>query len=567
MSAPVLVIDDSLTIRKLLELSLTSAGHAVQVAATAADGLALARRLHPRLILLDHVLPDRKGAEVCADLAADPATAAIPVIVMSAKGDDIRPLFRDRPSVVACIGKPFAPAAVTHLVAETLASRGEAVPAAAAASAPEARPEPPTAVFRPQDPATAAAAQVLFTALRERLTLIPSWGAEAVGNSPATFYAKRLLTQDTVARILEGIAPLVAPPPAPPPAPAAEPLLAGSTAVIDLPALLRLLRDLGRTGVLELGPAGQAINLFCERGDVVMAVPSGASAVQAAAAAGLPPPSDTDPAVPPLLAAAAGTPEADAVLYRIGVDAVLALCAAGPQPFRWRQAPALPAAVLSLGRVITAEQLGLERLRLVDDWTQIEAEVTSLDQVCARAPDLAERLRRLTLSAIERQVLTEINGRRAVRNVVERCRLSTFEAFHVLYRLIQTRLVLPRPAAGPVGGGGAPVLCAGPDGRLAGALERILAARGLPPPALAGDAAGTAAILAAGGARAVLIDADSCDAPAIARALRGALETSAATLVALVDRGGDAAALAEAGCDAVLSAPVHANDLHALIGI
>ena len=570
-SGPILVIDDSLTIRKLLELSLSGAGHPVQVAATAGEGLALARRLRPRLILLDHILPDRKGTEVCAELAADPATEAIPVIVMSAKGDDIRPLFRDRPSVVACIGKPFAPAAIAHLVAETLR------PAAAAV---EPRSEPGTATFRPQDPATAKAAQIIFNALRERLALIPTWSADAAGQPAAAFYARRLLTPEAVARMLDGLAPLLAGPTVgaePTARPAAqtnaeESLLSGSTSVLDLTALLRLLHDLGRTGVLELGSSGSLVELFCERGDVVLALPTGAGADRAAATAGLtlPGPADAglpgpvDAGVPPLVTAVTGLADGGETLRHIGIAALLGLVAAGPQPFRWRPRTALPAVMLKVGRAITADQLALERLRLVDDWTQIEAEVASLDQICARAPDIMTRLAPLNLSPIERRILTEIDGRRSVRDLVERCKLSTFEVFHVLYRLIQTRLILARVTAGSATARRSPVICAGPASPLIEPLTRMLVGRGLPAPAIVHDAAGIAAL--AGEGLCVVVDADTCDGPAVVRFLRGSVATSAVPVVAVVDRFGDPGALTGYGCDAVLFAPVHANELPPLLG-
>ncbi|GDY11802.1 hypothetical protein LBMAG53_06800 [Planctomycetota bacterium] len=569
MPDSILVIDDSLTIRKLLELSLTGAGHAVQVAATAAEGLALARRLRPRLILLDHILPDRKGTEVCAELAADPATGTIPVIIMSAKGDDIRPLFRDRPSVVACIGKPFAPAAISHLVAETL----RPTPAAA-----EPRSEPGTASFRPQDPATANAAQVIFTALRDRLALIPTWAAEAAGQPPAAFYARRLLTPEAVSRLLEGVAPLLAGARQPAESvqtsaltsaltsasSADEVLLSGSTAVLDLPALLRLLHGLGRSGVLELGASDRLVELFCERGEVILALPSGAAAEQAAAAAGLVLPAAADDGVPLLVAAVSGLPEGSEQLQRIGIAALLGMVAAGPQPFRWRPRSALPAAMLKVGRAITAEQMALERLRLVDDWTQVEAEVASLDQICSRSPDLAAQLRSLTLNPIEHRILTDVDGRRSVRAIVERSRLSTFEVFHVLYRLIQSKLVLPRSPAATARSVRSPVLCAGPASPLIEPLTRMFIGQGLQPPAVVRDATGVAAL--GGECLCVVVDADTCDGPAVIRFLRSSVATSAVPVVAVVDRFGDPAALTASGCDAVLFAPVHVSALPPLLG-
>ena len=84
----VLVVDDDRRLRELLARYLTDQGFRVTVAASAAEGLALARSVGPKLILLDYVLPDRRGAEVCADLSADPVTAGIPVVVIDGQGLD-----------------------------------------------------------------------------------------------------------------------------------------------------------------------------------------------------------------------------------------------------------------------------------------------------------------------------------------------------------------------------------------------------------------------------------------------------------------------------------------------
>jgi hypothetical protein len=342
--------------------------------------------------------------------------------------------------------------------------------------------------------------------------------------------------------------------------------LQGNTSILDVPGLLRLLRELGRTGILRIGQGERSVELFCERGDTIMAVPIGELGIQAAAAAGLPPPetagADGTPAI--VMSATQSNQPTDA-LYRIGVNAILTLTATGPQPFLWQPLQAMPETIHRHGRSITAEQLALERLRLVDDWTQIEAEVASLEQVCMRSPDAIARLRQLNLSEIERRVLTEINGRRNVRQLLDRCGLSTFELFHVLYRLIQCRLVLPRQAVVPAMTGRPPVLVAGPDSRLADPLHRILTTRGLAPSPVANETGSLVRIISESQAQVVMIDADTCDAATIAQSLRSVLETSAITVVAITDRQGAQAGLSTS-CDLVLTAPVHADDIPSLLG-
>lgn len=84
MSGKILIVDDLVTNRIILKVKLTAACHEVLQAATGEEALRLARAERPRLILLDMVLPDISGIEVCRRLRADPATRDTPVIVISA---------------------------------------------------------------------------------------------------------------------------------------------------------------------------------------------------------------------------------------------------------------------------------------------------------------------------------------------------------------------------------------------------------------------------------------------------------------------------------------------------
>jgi two-component system phosphate regulon response regulator PhoB len=86
--ARILIIEDESDIQTLLRYNLDKEGYAVTVAGTGGDGLAEMRRKPYDLVLLDLMLPDRDGLDVCRTMRADPALANIPVIMITAKGEE-----------------------------------------------------------------------------------------------------------------------------------------------------------------------------------------------------------------------------------------------------------------------------------------------------------------------------------------------------------------------------------------------------------------------------------------------------------------------------------------------
>ena len=85
----ILIIDDEDPIRVLLKLTLQSAGYdSVLEASNGEDGLALAVRYKPDLILLDLMLPGMDGLSVCRRLKSSPDTQMIPIIMLTAKSDE-----------------------------------------------------------------------------------------------------------------------------------------------------------------------------------------------------------------------------------------------------------------------------------------------------------------------------------------------------------------------------------------------------------------------------------------------------------------------------------------------
>lgn len=83
----ILVVDDEASIRELLSFNLKKNGYSVE---TAADGReALAKAAGMDLVLLDIMLPEDDGLEVCRRLKADPQTSGIPIIMLTAKAEEI----------------------------------------------------------------------------------------------------------------------------------------------------------------------------------------------------------------------------------------------------------------------------------------------------------------------------------------------------------------------------------------------------------------------------------------------------------------------------------------------
>ena len=87
--ARILVIEDEPDIRQVLDYNLRLAGHEVVAAARGQDGLRLAREQHPDLVLLDLMLPDIPGTDVCRAIKDDLSMRATPVIMVTAKGEEI----------------------------------------------------------------------------------------------------------------------------------------------------------------------------------------------------------------------------------------------------------------------------------------------------------------------------------------------------------------------------------------------------------------------------------------------------------------------------------------------
>ncbi len=104
----ILVIEDDPDIRELLRYNLTREGYNISIAVNGKEGLDLAQKGHPDLILLDLMLPQVSGIEVCKRLRETPATRYTPIIMLTAKGEESDVVFGLGVGADDYIVKPFS---------------------------------------------------------------------------------------------------------------------------------------------------------------------------------------------------------------------------------------------------------------------------------------------------------------------------------------------------------------------------------------------------------------------------------------------------------------------------
>ena len=107
--AKILVIEDEPDQTKLIRLRLEARGHRVRFAGKAKEGIELAAREKPDLILMDMILPDMHGLDATIKLKQNPETRAIPVIAISAVGSPDFTKACLQEGIVAYVRKPYDP--------------------------------------------------------------------------------------------------------------------------------------------------------------------------------------------------------------------------------------------------------------------------------------------------------------------------------------------------------------------------------------------------------------------------------------------------------------------------
>jgi DNA-binding response OmpR family regulator len=245
----ILVTDDSLMLLNFVKEILLEANYDVITAANGEESLRAAQNEIPDLILLDYVLPDVKGNEVCRRLLENPGTADIPVVYMSGFTADVQSESGANPNVIGFLNKPFT----SDLLIETVQTHMPKSP-----DEPEPFQTPEESRYAEasfpveQEPAYRETSQVGTEAAQTSET--PWWAPAAPDPSAASFA-----------------------PPAPSPSPAADPSLTaglyfcGDTRFFSINRALQTIGKEKLTGTFRAFWDKEPIDLLVQNGQIVLA--------------------------------------------------------------------------------------------------------------------------------------------------------------------------------------------------------------------------------------------------------------------------------------------------------
>lgn len=464
----VLVIDDSPTILKVVQLVLAKAGYEVITAPDGDSGLAAAREHAPDLILLDFVMPVMNGYQVCRELARDKDLKDTPVVLMSAKGDQVGERFVKVMGIVDYITKPFSPEAITAVVQHSIAKYGTRPPEehtkpilksaadelersradAAAAEADERGRDQALANLRTQ------IAELVAPSLSEHLEL----SRQATGDEPLSREAigelvRTALDATTVSNLVEAIEPVMQ-------SGASSPSLRGDLRVIPMAEVLQLLDQQVQSGVLRISRGEATVEVSFADGRVQLATATGVADEfllgRFISAAGLMNDDDLDRF---LESRAPSSRLMGTQLVKLGYltpdQLELALTSQTRELiyevlrwsfgiFRFRRTRELPEAAADASLSLPVEGILMEGFRRVDEWHLIEREVSNFDQVFLRNEDSVARMGRSRLTREEQTILELVNGKNTVKDIIRSSRMGSFEVSKMLYRLLSIKLIRPR---------------------------------------------------------------------------------------------------------------------------
>ncbi len=125
----VLVVEDEPDIRETLKYNLLREGYRVALAASGEEALRAVRTERPDLVLLDLMLPGVDGLEVCRRLKKDPATAGLPVIMLTARGEESDIVAGLELGAEDYVTKPFSPRVLVARVRAALRRASQRLPA------------------------------------------------------------------------------------------------------------------------------------------------------------------------------------------------------------------------------------------------------------------------------------------------------------------------------------------------------------------------------------------------------------------------------------------------------
>ncbi|MDD5681677.1 MAG: response regulator [Candidatus Omnitrophica bacterium] len=118
--AKILIVDDSPTDVEMFSEALSAQGHSILVACDGISAEKMVRSELPDLLILDIIMPQKDGFQVCRDLKANPSTHHIPIAIVSSKGEEADIFWGKKQGADAYLVKPFSMDKLLEVVDELL---------------------------------------------------------------------------------------------------------------------------------------------------------------------------------------------------------------------------------------------------------------------------------------------------------------------------------------------------------------------------------------------------------------------------------------------------------------
>jgi len=125
MAKRILAVDDEKHILRLVQINLEKAGYEVVTASNGREALEAVAAEKPALIVMDVMMPEMDGLEALQNLKNDPATASIPVVMLTAKAQDADVFQGWQSGADLYLTKPFNPMELLTFVKRILDAQGE----------------------------------------------------------------------------------------------------------------------------------------------------------------------------------------------------------------------------------------------------------------------------------------------------------------------------------------------------------------------------------------------------------------------------------------------------------
>ena len=468
----ILVIDDSPTILKVVQLVLSKAGFEVVTAASGEEGLELAMATPPDLIFLDFVMPKMNGYQVCRALAAEDSLKQVPVVLMSAKGDQVGERFVKVMGIVDYITKPFSPEAITavaqHTVSKYATSEGTDTD-----STTDADTEAGVRSVKESRQAKEQAFQDLRARLGEslsgRLTSLLSLAVEARGEDRAesedgdalpfvdeesvASSIRSVLSDDLLMELFMEAQPIFT---------KADmgPSLQGDLRVVPIAEVLQLLDAQQQSGILQTTRGEAKLELYFREGRIDLAIAKNISdeyllgrfmveheLIGSEDLAGF------------LESRRPGSQLLGNQLVKLGYMSESELRVALTRQtheltyellrwsfgnFQFVRTRELPHPAVDAMLALEVEGILMEGFRRVDEWHLIEREINDFEMVFLRNEDAVAQMGRGRLTREELAVLELVNGKNTVKELIRSSKMGSYEVSKMLYRLLSIKLIRKR---------------------------------------------------------------------------------------------------------------------------